>query len=298
MPIVLRRLMFRVSPVVALTAWLGTVAGLFVLTAAAVAVLAWPAAHAPAEGPLETMVRCLTALQHALRPLIGEIATGAVVAIASVIIARVCVAARRHHRVRTKIRDFHRDVVAIVARTETGRNRVMWLDHPLPMAYSIDGRPGYVVATEGLARCLTDSQQAAVIAHEHAHLRARHHRILSVCEVLAAALPRVPLLAAAPRAVETLIELVADHAAAQATSAYSMSTALRAVSTSSASRPQLSLGLLSESISFRLRCLDEAPSTGGKSRTIYAAAIAVLLPVIAAAAALAASAGAACLIVA
>ena len=299
MPMVLRRLMLRVSPVVALIAWLCTVAGLFVLAAAAVAVLAWPAAHAPAEGPLETMVRCLTVLQHTARPWIGETLAAAVVVFTCGIVARVSVAVRRHRQVRARVRNFHRDIVAIVARAETGKHRVMWLDYPVPLAYSIDGRPGYVVATEGLARCLTDRQQAAVIAHERAHLRARHHRILSACEVFAAALPRVPLLAAAPPAVETLIELVADRAAAKTTSADSMSTALRAVSSSATSGAPLSPVHFSDSISVRLRRLDEIPLDGGIAVvTVYATAFAVLLPVVAAAMALAAAAGAACLIAA
>ncbi|XGU21755.1 M48 family metalloprotease [Rhodococcus sp. 3Y1] len=66
------------------------------------------------------------------------------------------------------------------------------------MAYSVAGKPGFVVATQGLSSALSGGERDAVLAHERAHLSGGHHRIVGACEVLAAVLPRVPLFAAAP----------------------------------------------------------------------------------------------------
>lgn len=300
MPRILRRLMFSVRPVVALIAWIGTIGAVLVFSASSMAVLLWPN-HAPAEVSLEAVTRCLTTVQHAARPWIREIVATVAVLVVLTVVGRVIVTARRHGRARSKIHDFHRDVIAIVARTESGAHQVMWLDHPLPMAYSIDGKPGYVVATEGLARCLTDNQRDAVIAHERAHLQSRHHRILSMCEVLATALPRVPLFAAAPAAVEALVELAADQSAAQATSRESMRSALQAVTDSVRPRPALSLGLFNDATGVRLRSLEKpVPDSSSRTRSacVAAALLPTLLPALVATSALGAAAAAACLVLA
>ena len=122
------------------------------------------------------------------------------------------------------------------------RMTVLWLDHPMPMAYSVAGRPGFVVATKGLSDCLTASEREAVIAHERAHLRGHHHRIINVCEVFAKALPVIPLFKAAPAAVRRLVELAADDRAAQATSPDAVRSALRVVATSPLPQPVWTLG--------------------------------------------------------
>ncbi len=101
----------------------------------------------------------------------------------------------------------------------------------MPMAYSVAGRPGFVVATRGLSDCLTESERDAVIAHERAHLRGHHHRIINVCEVLAKTLPMIPLCVAAPAAVRRLVELAADERAAYITSPDAVRSALRVVAT-------------------------------------------------------------------
>ncbi len=53
----------------------------------------------------------------------------------------------------------------------------------------------------------------AVLAHERAHVRGRHHLAVALAVAAADALPRVPLCRAAPGAVGVLCELAADAAA-------------------------------------------------------------------------------------
>lgn len=288
-----------VGPSLALTAWIGSIAGVFFLVGSALAVLLWPG-HAPAEGLLELAIRCLGSLQHAAQPWIGEAAAGASVVLAATATARVSRLARRQLRARSAVRDYHRDVIAVVARTDSGPEPIMWLDHPLPLAYSIDGHPGYVVATEGLLAHLDVDQQRAVIAHERAHLRGRHHRIVNICEILASAFPRVPLFAAAPSAVRVLVEIAADRAAADATSAETVRSALSTVSQANSARPLWALGLISESTTERLHHLDTiTPTVGRTGPGAYAAAAVLPLVVPAALAVIAISmvSAAACAVV-
>ncbi|MEE2035410.1 M56 family metallopeptidase, partial [Rhodococcus chondri] len=204
-----------VPPGALLAAWLGSLAGALFFGASAVVTLAWPD-HAPAEAAVEAVVQCLSALSHAMQPWITETvaATGTLALLTMAV--RAVLLGRRYARDQARLLDYHRDVVSIVARSR--EDDVMWLAHPMPMAYSVAGRPGFVVATDGLSRCLSGSEREAVLAHERAHLRGSHHLIVTACDILAAVLPAVPLFAAAPSAVKTLVELTADQHAARATS--------------------------------------------------------------------------------
>jgi Zn-dependent protease with chaperone function len=286
----------RVSPTLALTAWIGSIAGVLFLVASAVTVLLWPG-HAPAEGMVELAVRCLGSLQHATKPWIGQAVAGTSVVLAVSATVRVMRSARRQLQARAKVRDYHRDVVAVVARTDAGPEPIMWLDHPLPLAYSIDGRPGYVVATEGLRAHLDTDQQQAVIAHERAHLRGRHHRIVNVCEILARAFPRIPLFAAAPAAVQILVEVAADRSAAKATSAETVRSALSTVSQAHSSRPLWAWSLIGDSTTERLHHLDSGAQIlrrSGPSAYAAAAVLPLLIPATLAIVSLSAISAAAC----
>src|SRR5581483_3535026 len=56
-------------------------------------------------------------------------------------------------------------------------------------------------------------QLQAVLAHERAHLRCRHHLMLAAAAALARAFPRVPLFAQAGPELGVLAEMAADAAA-------------------------------------------------------------------------------------
>lgn len=80
-----------------------------------------------------------------------------------------------------------------------------------PIAFAVPGRPGGVVIGSELLRCLGPDERAAVLAHEHAHLRHHHHRYVHTAELCAAAFPFFTPLA---RDVRFATERWADESAA------------------------------------------------------------------------------------
>ncbi|AWZ22989.1 MULTISPECIES: M56 family metallopeptidase [Rhodococcus] len=281
-----------VPPGILLAGWLGSLAGALFFGVSAVVTLAWPD-HAPAEAAVEAVVQCLSVVFHAVQPWIIETLAviGALALLAMTV--RAVILGRRYAREQVRLLDYHRDVVSIVARSR--EDDVMWLAHPMPMAYSVAGRPGFVVATDGLSQCLSGSEREAVLAHERAHLRGSHHLIVTACDILAAVLPAVPLFAAAPSAVKTLVELTADQHAARATSTATVCSALTVVSASALPQPAGALGLSNETslrllklrISGRTRCPKVSYAT--------AAALSMAMPVATALVVLAATSAAVCL---
>ena len=110
---------------------------------------------------------------------------------------------RRRHRLLVRLAGGRRpDVPAVV------------LDCPGPAAYSVAGRRPEVVVTSGAVDLLTGPQLGAVLAHEHAHLRRRHHRWAFAAALVAEVMPVVPLLREAPARVGRLLEMDADERAA------------------------------------------------------------------------------------
>jgi Zn-dependent protease with chaperone function len=49
-----------------------------------------------------------------------------------------------------------------------------------PLAYAVPGQPDQIAVTEGLASALEDDEMDAVVRHEQAHLRWRHHQALAL----------------------------------------------------------------------------------------------------------------------
>ena len=81
-----------------------------------------------------------------------------------------------------------------------------------PRAVAVGGVRGVVVVSTGMIAVLSPAEQAAVLAHEHAHLRRRHH--LSVLAVLLAAAAD-PLLRPLVGVVTDAVERDADETAAR-----------------------------------------------------------------------------------
>lgn len=89
------------------------------------------------------------------------------------------------------------------------------VDYDERLAYCLPGRKGHAVITTGALASLAPEQVAAVLAHEQAHLRGRHHLVLAAAEALALAFPRLPLFEQARIEVARLVELLADDVAAR-----------------------------------------------------------------------------------
>ncbi|MGQ7295651.1 M48 family metalloprotease [Quadrisphaera sp. KR29] len=93
------------------------------------------------------------------------------------------------------------------------RRELRVLGAPLPLAYGLPGRSPRVVVSDGALRLLDTAQLRAVLAHEQAHLDARHDVVLESFAAFHRAVPRPLRNERALGAVELLLEAAADDAA-------------------------------------------------------------------------------------
>jgi Zn-dependent protease with chaperone function len=100
------------------------------------------------------------------------------------------------------------------ARELPGRGELVITGDEAADAFAVPGQPGRIVVTSGMLDALDERGRAALLAHERAHLTARHHWFTAAARLAAAANPLVGPLA---KAVEYAVERWADEAAAQAT---------------------------------------------------------------------------------
>ncbi|MEV0819869.1 M56 family metallopeptidase [Nonomuraea rubra] len=138
---------------------------------------------------------------------IALVAAGLVLARLACAGGAVLLGARRERR-------RHAEALALLGRHHTGLG-AMVVDYEERLAYCLPGRRGHAVITTGALRSLAPEQVAAVLEHERAHLRGRHHLVLAAAEALTRAFPRVPLFEQARMQVARLVELLADDVAAR-----------------------------------------------------------------------------------
>lgn len=82
-----------------------------------------------------------------------------------------------------------------------------------PAAWSLAADKGHVVVTSAAVSALSSDELAAVVAHEEAHLRGRHHLLLTTIRAAGRALP-CPLTRASAAAISEYLEMRADDVAA------------------------------------------------------------------------------------
>lgn len=131
-----------------------------------------------------------------------------------VVLARL---ARSAHLVGTSLRALrrqHREHLDVLARPDDG---IHVLDHHQPLAYCLPGRAeSRVVVSAAALQQLSPEQLTAVLAHERAHLAARHDLVLEAFTVLHHAFPRWVSSDRALGEVRLLVEILADRAAVRA----------------------------------------------------------------------------------
>jgi Zn-dependent protease with chaperone function len=177
----------------------------------------------------EELVRAAGAGQ----PVATAALVGALV-VAAVIVIRLLVSlAGVSYRSRAR-RERHRTLVDLLDRVDRRRSfdveGLRVLDGPLPLAYCVPGRSPRVVLSGPALDVLDDTQVAAVLAHEQAHLRHRHEVVMESFTAFYQAVPP-PLRSRAPLdAVHLLLEMVADDAARRRCGAEPLRTALAALS--------------------------------------------------------------------
>ena len=150
----------------------------------------------------------------------------------------------------------HRRSLAMAGRFDHHLGAVI-VHHDEPAAWCLPGPGKPVVLSSAAVDALDPAQLAAVLAHERAHQRGRHHIIVAVADSLSASFPRVAAFRTSHAHVAWLVELLADDAAASACSRLTVAEAILALGTSSHAPAVLHAG--SRLTAARVRRLISAP---------------------------------------
>ncbi|MER7701753.1 M56 family metallopeptidase [Kitasatospora sp. NPDC097605] len=264
-----RRLQAR--PVLGAAVWLALMASFGTGVLLVAHHLLAPLGHEPAGlVGLLPHVEPPTAAPHAHDWWVPAAAGGAVAAVAAALAARAAGARRRH---RTAL-----DLVA----ARDPRHRLLVLDDPRPAVYCLPGRRARVVVTRGAVELLDEHRLAAAVAHEHGHLRGRHHLVLLAADTFALLLGRrLPLAALGRAEVALLLEMAADDAALARVTRSDLAGALYALATAAPSAgPGAGPGALaaaSTGVLARVQRLAHTPAPPARAYRLAAVA-APLLP--------------------
>ncbi len=216
-----RRHAFRRAPRAALVAWQA------VTVSAIVAALA----AAPAILPL-VLFDGQTVEQHFM---IMAVAIG----VSGVMLARLLIAGHHIGRGMRQRRQQHRELVDIIASQHDGNVRI--LEHPTPTAYCLPGRQKRVVLSQGVIDTLGPDELDAVLAHEQAHLSARHDLLIEFFSVIHETVPEPLRCQSAMSEVRLLVEALADRASVRRVGELATAQALLALADSRA--PEAAMGV-------------------------------------------------------
>jgi Zn-dependent protease with chaperone function len=209
-------------------------------------------------------------------------AAGGVPAIAALLVAlivalRVIWCLTRVYAAARGQRRHQLDALAVLGRADA-RLGVTVVEHAAPAAYCL---PGRVVVTTAALNALDDEGLAAVIAHERAHLRQRHHLMRMTAQALAEAFPYLRAFQIARDEIGGLAELAADDAAAKRTGRLTVAAALLTLAEANpapapAKTPALTAGGTSAAARARRLIAAERPLGGVRVLLGLAAAALVL----------------------
>jgi len=106
-----------------------------------------------------------------------------------------------------------RELLALLAHGDPKAPGALVVDYPAAAAYCLPGIRSKIVVSAGTLDLLAPAELAAVLAHERAHLRARHDLVLIPFTSLRRAFPRSRVIAEAYQTVALLVEMMADDRA-------------------------------------------------------------------------------------
>ncbi len=106
-----------------------------------------------------------------------------------------------------------RELLALLAHGDPKVPGALVVDYPAAAAYCLPGIRSQIVVSVGTLDLLGPAELTAVLAHERAHLRARHDLVLIPFTSLRRAFPRFLVVAQAYRTVALLVEMMADDRA-------------------------------------------------------------------------------------
>lgn len=181
------------------------------------------------------------------------------------------------HLVGTRLRAMrrrHRELVDLVAAKESG---VHVLEENAPLAYCLPGvAHRRVVVSRGATQTLGEAELDAVLAHERAHLLARHDLVLEAFTVLNNAFPRFVSSGRALAEVRLLVEVLADRASKRRHGAVPLVRALLSMTGAPTPAVALAAGGGPSEIRARMEVLTDDRSHRVLAGALYAAAWAVL----------------------
>ena len=182
------------------------------------------------------------------------------------------------HRVGTNLRHLrrrHRQLVDLLAEDRDG---VHVLDHEAPTAYCLPGLRSRVVVSSATVTSLTPDELAAVLAHERAHLRARHDLVLEAFTVLQQAFPAVVTSRQALDEVRLLVEVLADRSARRQHGARDLVAAFSALTAAGAtSAPESAIAASDTGLRARLDLVLDDDAHRVQAGALLVSAVAVLV---------------------
>ncbi|GAA2016989.1 M56 family metallopeptidase [Terrabacter terrae] len=205
-------------------------------------------------------------------------------ALSGMVAVRLLLSADRVGRNLRAARRRHRDLVDLLGVPGEGADRHMRvLEHTTPTAYCVPGVRRRVVLTQGTLERLQPDELSAVIAHERAHLAARHDLVMEFFTVVHEAMPGFLRCDAALLEVHLLIEVLADRAAVRRAGPVSTGRAIVAMAGGTGPAGSMAMGGGTRVATARIGLLDAQHIAGLPvavvAATMYAvSAVLVALP--------------------
>lgn len=249
--------------------WLGAELSVTVAVLTAGLLVAVPPA-ALAAGLAGIVAACAQALAGLGAPnetlaVIGLLATAVLAARLVISLIVTFAGARRWRR---------RHLAALLPLARQDSNGWTLVDHAAPVVYCLPGRPGKVVVTSAAIDALTADEFAAVLRHERAHLRGRHHLLVALAVAFHRALPGLPMADAAEREIRRLVEHLADDRASERHGRHAVATAIVQLADRT---PQHALGATAGAVDRVRRMLAPPARPRVLHRLVAAGAIGLLL---------------------
>lgn len=164
------------------------------------------------SGLAEVLAHCLMSIREAYRTPAAAFPAGLGLLLATSVVTRLAVVLASQWRHAARRRRALTEALTLIGRLDPGLGAVV-VEHPTPAVYCLPGRRRLIVITTGALAALDHAELDAVVAHERAHLSARHHLAVAAASSLAQAFPRVALLAGAAEQIPRLVEMAADDTA-------------------------------------------------------------------------------------
>jgi Zn-dependent protease with chaperone function len=182
------------------------------------------------------------------------------------------------HLVGTRLRAVRRRHRMLVDLLAEDRDGIRVLEHEALTAYCLPGLRSRVVVSTGALGLLAPHELDGVLAHERAHLRARHDLVLEAFTVLQQAFPAIVTSRHALEEVRLLVEVLADRAARRRHGARALVAAFATLTERGASAPpDAALAATDTALQVRLDLLLEDRRRPVQAGLLLLAALAVVV---------------------